>query len=441
MYAPKVKFGFEFPGQPQYVGLDSAPGVFVVDSTTQLLSETRHWVYGDWWEWDSKGRIKINCHQTSVTSDVLKKAPQTSQETLRQIRERIEERKIYTPGDTLELGNDGMNLGSDPEFWVVGKNGLVPSWERFKKKENLKRGDFEVDGSSRIRVPYVDGFQAEVQAIPAGCIDSLTEGLYAKLQTAQEYLLSSEKITFDTVQDVTPWLRGGEKEVGDGQLLELGCTPSKNVYGLEPIRVDGATLPWRPAGYHMHFQTKLKEMALERAVRMLDAVAGVMSVSVFQGMEDPRRRTIYGRAGEYRTPKHGLEWRVLSSAVMVHPAVHHLMWNMARAAFVMAKAGWEGIWDASEEETRETVDFLDVDQAKRALERNKDLVQGLLRSMYGYRFGNPGTVKNEKIVKKGWEFILSGAKQHMEVGEDAIKNWRGGAIRFSTWAARALGLA
>jgi hypothetical protein len=66
-------------------------------------------------------------------------------------------------------------------------------------------------------------------------------------------------------------------------------------------------VPFRTTGGHIHFGIgKRDDETVSRMVKALDAIIGVACVSLFDGIDDPRRRRMYGLAGEYRLPEYGV---------------------------------------------------------------------------------------------------------------------------------------
>jgi len=148
-------------------------------------------------------------------------------------------------------------------------------------------------------------------------------------------------------------------------------------------------------------------------VRALDAIVGVFSVAIFDGMEDPRRRLYYGLAGEYRTPEHGLEWRTLSSCVLCHPGTFHLLSDLSRVASCMAQAGWRRVWKSAPDKVRSIINNLDVEEARKLIKENASALKMMLSGPYG---------KDAKPVTNALTLAEKGVKQLMPL--DMVKNWR-----------------
>ena len=102
----------------------------------------------------------------------------------------------------------------------------------------------------------------------------------------------------------------------------LGCQPSLNIYdGMSQIDVPPG-FPTRSAGGHIHLGLQPPiwgrrggAYSDERRtlIPMFDMVVGNTCVLLNTGTEQAHRRLTYGKAGEYRLPAHGAEYRPLSN--------------------------------------------------------------------------------------------------------------------------------
>jgi hypothetical protein len=163
--------------------------------------------------------------------------------------------------------------------------------------------------------------------------------------------------------------------------IAFGCTPSKNVYNMDGIKMDGKDVPFRSAGGHIHYGLDKKEWKhIPDYVKALDKILGVACVSLFAKYDNPARRTMYGLAGEYRTPPHGLEYRTLSNAWMCHPTMMYIVYELSRKAIAMQQKGLMRFWDATDKETIACINECDVDKARAILKRNDKVFKDLIRS-------------------------------------------------------------
>ena len=304
-----------------------------------------------------------------------------------------------------------VDLGADPEMFVVRDSGeVIPSWKFLAGKGTL--------GSSvpnRAIQIFTDGVQGELAfSGPYRCLESMASGyrwgMIEMLNKAQTLDPKARLVWWPSVEVKAQDLA----EATDLQVA-FGCNPSRNAYGLQ-----GGEIPeprgflQRFAGHHVHFGDR--EISPEGLVRTLDATAGMVATALFGKLEPPVRRQFYGLPGEYRTPKHGVEWRTLSSAVMCAPWVWHFVMEFARWAWWMEKLGvaqelWK--WDPSG-----VVGALmesDGPAARRVLRDNEAVVRRFLDRKWG-----------PQGVKVGMQMLMEGvgvAVPNIEHPNAMMKNW------------------
>jgi hypothetical protein len=323
----------------------------------------------------------------------------------------IEEQIAIFPKDKKMLINSipisGCSVGADPEVFAVDDGGvIIPAFSFLPSKG---------EGN-----PYWDGFQAEFTTNPRSkgnpqCLAYHTDDVQAKLAEVWKILqkkFPGAKLTWTSVLDIPFAIMDSASE----KHVELGCAPSKNAYPFVKALqvVDGRSLPIRFAGCHMHFGVgRLIADTMNRIVKMIDAIYGVASVSLFDGMEDPRRRMFYGRAGEYRTPTHGLEYRVTSSAMIAHPVLYHLCFDIARACMYLGMhiPNPHLIWDYDgDEQIVEIINTYDVKAARRLLKKNIGILEHIVKRRYGA--GQASALK----------LLLDGAIGQLPL-DDMVENW------------------
>jgi len=210
--------------------------------------------------------------------------------------------------------------GSDPEMFVVNKDGIViPSFDFLPSHKQVT-----------VNQPFWDGFQAEFNIPGVSCLDQTIGHLQAGLFNLYRAAIKHNKdaaLTIKPTLEIPPHMLTEGKD----EHVQFGCMPSKNVYGMKGIQADGKDVLVRSAGGHIHLQLDNKQKKkIEDYVIALDAILGVACVSMFGNIDDPIRRQYYGLAGEYRTPKHGMEYRTLSNAWMCHPTIAYVVFELAR---------------------------------------------------------------------------------------------------------------
>lgn len=325
----------------------------------------------------------------------------------------------------LENGYFGGTVGSDPEVFVVtDKGALIPAPDFLPDK---KTADATRNGATNYGCHSIfwDGFQAEFTTYAAGCLawqmDSVQAQLNQLLKLARAKFPGA-KLSIQNVFDIPLETR----EKASNELIALGCAPSKNVYGkVSPIPKDGRQLPFRCAGGHMHFGVRLNPKQLEEAVKCLDAFVGVATVSLFESIDNPVRRTLYGLAGEYRTPAHGLEYRTPSNAWLCHPGIANLCFDFARLAIVFARNGMFNLLrEYSEEKVQDIINGCDAQAARKFMDANKGAFHALLSGAYAAHY-----VYGGKAVDVAYETFYRGVDWAVKDPADIEGNWRLG----KTW--------
>jgi hypothetical protein len=307
------------------------------------------------------------------------------------------------------LGSWRGAIGADPEVFVTKGDDVVPAWEFLGSKQSMSSVQ-AVGGRS---CAYWDGFQAEFSVPAVTCLAYLTDNVQAGLQAVHKNRPKGAKLSNRPVLPVSP----ETLETAEDRHVEFGCAPSLNVYGLEGSKVPGRQVGIRFAGGHMHFGCKdiLKAdpKAADRIVRALDGVIGVTCVSWFKNYDDPVRREFYGLPGEYRLPPHGLEYRTLSNAWLIHPAVMNVTWEIARRALIMGKDGWyERIWQ-HQDKVVDCIRRSDAHLAQEILLANKATWIQLLEGCAGV-FAGTG--------ESAFSWVMDGVETRLK-SDDIETNW------------------
>jgi len=318
-------------------------------------------------------------------------------------KERIPALLASTPGAS-------MTIGTDPELFVMDKkNVVIPAFEFLPKK-------------SKSNTIFWDGFQAEFvtdtdASMHRYCLAYLTDHVHSQLQKLQLMAQKHDKqakLSWKTVVDIPEqMLRTGKREH-----VELGCEPSLSAYDyIKPLQIDDpASLPIRFAGCHVHMGYRgLTQKRAIPIVKSIDAVFGPMSLLLFRGMEDPRRRRYYGRAGEFRLPKWGLEYRTPSSAMLAHPSLFHLCFDTIRVAAKYARSPVMAFWKGDQDDVVEAINTYDMKLAKKLFDLNKDLYGDILTKVYH---------GSTKVSRTAIRLIEKGALAWYKNLDDMDASWR-----------------
>lgn len=208
-------------------------------------------------------------------------------------------------------------MGCDPELFLVDKSGEVVGAERAIPEngiETLSTNEHNLLVAQGRKGIVLDGVQIELNPKPSHCRALLGNEISAAFKTLKEHLSKTDfQASFAQCVEVSP----KELDALSEKSKLLGCAPSNNLYDRKAsIGVNPATYRTRSAGGHLHFGLSgwldLMEQR-ERAVPLLDILVGNTAVLMDRDPGNAIRRKVYGRAGEYRLPKHGLEYRTLSN--------------------------------------------------------------------------------------------------------------------------------
>jgi hypothetical protein len=318
----------------------------------------------------------------------------------------------------------GSQTGTDPEIFVMSgglRPKLIPAWKFLPESGpkamadvNLREGDDYCE-VAQARA-YKDGFAAEFYVQPATChgymIDYIRSGL-------RRVLAAAKRVDDGAQLTIRNTFKIGAKTMASGKDDEvaLGCMPSLNVYN------DGREQPADPRAFNLRFTGGHVHLDLinkkhrEAVVKSCDLFAGVAGVALFQNQDTPLRRQFYGRAGEYRETKFGVEYRVLSNAWLMDPRIAHLTLNLVRAG---AKIGYNNlthVFETPEEAVKDVINFCDVKAAKAFVTKNVDIYLTLLHNDGNICNTPAGKIKFLKAINEGAEAVIGGSL-------DIHKNWK-----------------
>lgn len=276
------------------------------------------------------------------------------------------------------LASESMLVGADPEIFVRSDKELLPAFAFLPHRDSEHAARRFYAQSGRV---YWDGFQGEF-SFSGGqhCLQEFTTSIQNALYDMRiDARKVRENARFTLENAVKIPLR--TLAAADDIHTALGCMPSTNAYGKFGIMVDHPErLRVRFSGGHIHLSPT---RAFDHAslVQLMDAILGVWGVCVARNLDSPIRRKYYGLAGEYRSPKHGLEYRVLSNFWLAHPALTMLTFEIARLVVRLHLDGRK-MWIADALEVQRVINKCDVEGALAILKANKECFEWLL----GHRF-------------------------------------------------------
>jgi len=212
-----------------------------------------------------------------------------------------------------------FTFGSDPEFmlWKQGifysAIGIVPGTK--KSRHTIDGCDF-----------YYDNVLAECTIQPA--------------RTKEEAVASIRKSLFHYANLVRPYYivpRASHNydwnQLKSKEALEAGCDPEWCAYTLEVKKPDKMFFRknnLRSGGGHIHLGSDIIRQiprGLIFTARMLDLFLGIPSILLDHDETTAERRKLYGRAGRYRKPKYGVEYRSMGNFWLASPKLVEVVFD------------------------------------------------------------------------------------------------------------------
>lgn len=245
------------------------------------------------------------------------------------------------PKERKLLASGSIMLGCDPEFFFEEDGKVIGSEKVIGKALSANYGATKF---------VMDGVQIELNPAPGYCREGLAGSIAAAFRALRNHLASHPgiKASFTTCINLSKKELDGLSDAAK----VLGCAPSLNRANAKAaVTVNGATATKRSAGGHIHLglnspimtgpdsyssspkvNSEVSIKNRERLVDLLDILLGNTCVLLDRDPLAPERRKVYGRAGEYRLPKHGLEYRTLSNFWLRNYVLMSFVMGVARNA-------------------------------------------------------------------------------------------------------------
>lgn len=309
-------------------------------------------------------------------------------------------------------------FGSDPEGFfqkagqIIGSEKLIPS-----------RGINTYSG--RI---VRDGVQFELNPL-SGTIEDLGRNISGLFGTLQRRLKQypGVSICFDGLVEVSE----AELNSLSPATRILGCNPSYNAYADRPINVDPVLYRKRSSGGHIHIGTQDKNFMRDRrhAAYAFDIIVGNTCVLLDRDPGAAERRENYGRAGEFRLPSHGFEYRTTSNFWLRNYSLMSLTFGLAQIAYDLTFQSLNGnqkIWNdlAAKVDIEKIVKAVDTNDYKLAQKNFKRLVPFLKKQL-----PKEGFVLTPKNLDGLVEFAENAERKGIErffPTEQIVDNWVNG---------------
>ena len=342
----------------------------------------------------------------------------------------------------------GCTLGYDPEFFFK-KDGKIIGAERVIPRDGVM-GDYY--GNS-FKALALDGVQVEMHAKSFSCRQAGSGYIMAAMNAVKNELKKEQNKGVEACFDGVVLVPRRELDQLSDSAKILGCAPSFNYYDKNAsVGVKNpVTFRKRSAGGHVHLgmtgnmllmsadSTQPRGMARERLVPLLDILLGNQCVLLDRDPGARARRRYYGRAGEYRLPPHGLEYRTLSNFwIRSYPLMSFVMGVARQTTHVLActlqhkvnghKKGWEGYWDAEAAlldcvhlpTVRKAINNNDVELAWKNWQGVKEYIKTVMKQQYaGFSATNVEAFEYfaKTVQEKGFQhFWPEGVLEHWTKG-------------------------
>lgn len=131
--------------------------------------------------------------------------------------------------------------------------------------------------------------------------------------------------------------RFNDTDLDNPAAQHMGCSASYDAWSFEEHRVDRSDYTLRTTGMHIHVgYDKPNDKASIDIIRAMDLFLGVPSVLIDP---DTERRKMYGKAGDFRMKKYGVEYRVLSSYFIQNDELIGWVYDQTQAAIDFVNQG------------------------------------------------------------------------------------------------------
>ena len=291
-------------------------------------------------------------------------------------------------------------MGADPEIFL-SKNGKIIGSERVIPGGPLVGPAQSCNPSLSMGQVVRDGIQAELHPAPTHCRQILAENTLELLK-----LLGTEAAKHGAKLDFSQTVTVTQKEINSlsEESRRLGCQESLNIHTPgRGLGIDPTKYQVRSAGGHMHFDLTAvldangQRIDVLKFVPILDILVGNTSILLDDDPRAAERRQVYGRAGEFRTPAYGLEYRTLSNFWLRSEMYLSLMFGLARQAIGLVYTDVRNGDDANQKQLLKLIKLENI--IKAINEADRDLALDNLKRLKKFFHGPFG--ERMKIYKTG----------------------------------------
>lgn len=211
----------------------------------------------------------------------------------------------------------GMTIGSDPELmlWDRHQGRIVSSIPVIKQD---KHNPVDLGDGAKM---YADNVLVEASFPPSKSKEDFLETLRNTFCKMEAHLGERFALLPKTAHVYD------DRELVDVRARESGCNDNFDVYLCKKGPPPPFSSGLRTGSFHIHIghEELLDPFRKDMMVKILDIHVGCASI-VFDGDEtSPKRRSLYGKAGEFRPTPYGVEYRVLGNFALRNPRMTDLV--------------------------------------------------------------------------------------------------------------------
>lgn len=327
-----------------------------------------------------------------------------------------------------------IQFGCDPEFFfekagkIVGSEKIIDINKGIEISPNEGGNRSVGKGQSKF---IVDGVQAELNPRPDTCRARLGNEISTCFRVLAKQIKADPSLSINFAPTVK--ITSEELDSLDEKSKTFGCMPSKNARetGKSAVKLrDPKIYKYRSAGGHIHISPcndygdeKTRQAIFqepERLVTIMDIIVGNTCVLLDRDPSNKERRKVYGRAGEYRTPSHGLEYRTLSNFwLRAYPLMSFVMALTRLAVSIRANSINSNIDYEKEllnlvnlKQIQKAINNNDFDLAKKNFKKIKEYIEDYVGA--DFPLNREFLPMFNLVVKKGLDFFFK---------EDPLKHW------------------
>lgn len=235
-----------------------------------------------------------------------------------------------------------FSIGTDPEFMIMNKNqfvsaiGIVPG----TKTKQKRIGECSY---------YYDNVLAECTVKPSYSEEEWIANLKEMIENYAKLIYPNKLIT-------RAFHEFDKKQLNHKDAFAVGCDPEYCAYSLREIDPSATQKLFkasgrRSAGGHIHIGSEFAKTGRGCifTIRMLDLFLGIPSLFIDHDPTSKLRKELYGKAGRYRQPKYGAEYRSVSNFWLSSPKIASLVFKICEFTnnFVTNKE-YEKYWTIDE---------------------------------------------------------------------------------------------